>query len=339
MSLISTNRTRLSDALLAFSWNEWAQLGVSAAIEHRSPWVQDPEALLLLTLEVGRDDPRLFDEVLDWTIRNEPRLSVRRLRSLCIDDADRALLAAALAYVDRYRRRERLRGRPPAASLTTPEPLFRTTFPVIGALDEAFALHGFERPRAEPSGKSQSPDLRAPVGFGLRLRELLGVGARAEVVRHLLTADAPNATAESISHSAGFAKRNVQEALTALQGAEVVERTSSGTDHRFRIDYSDWARLLSLDPGELPTHRDWPQLFKALRLILRWLDDPALPTQTDYIQSSRMMDLLGIVGDDLRYAGVVARRSTTVADAWNEFEELVSGAIAILQGDVEATRR
>jgi hypothetical protein len=32
----------------------------------REEHAADPEALLLFTFEVGRNDPRLFDEVLDW---------------------------------------------------------------------------------------------------------------------------------------------------------------------------------------------------------------------------------------------------------------------------------
>lgn len=75
---ISALRARLNSALLEFAWDEWAQMGVLTTREHR--WAQDPEALLLLTLEVARDDPRLFDEVLDWLVRNEPLISLRRIR-------------------------------------------------------------------------------------------------------------------------------------------------------------------------------------------------------------------------------------------------------------------
>jgi hypothetical protein len=61
---------------------------------------QDPEALLLFTFEVARDDPRLFGEVLDWLALNERLVSVQRLRNLCRDDADagggRALMGSAL---------------------------------------------------------------------------------------------------------------------------------------------------------------------------------------------------------------------------------------------------
>lgn len=62
---LSTFRDSVSRELTGFAWDQWAQLGVLASSERRDRWVADPEALLLFTLEVGRDDPRLFEEVLD----------------------------------------------------------------------------------------------------------------------------------------------------------------------------------------------------------------------------------------------------------------------------------
>jgi hypothetical protein len=48
-------------------------MAVLGAPSGGSRWAQDPEALLISTLEVARDDPRLFDEVLDWLIRRVDR--------------------------------------------------------------------------------------------------------------------------------------------------------------------------------------------------------------------------------------------------------------------------
>ena len=61
----------LSERLVSFAWNEWAQIGLLIAPAHVSPWAQDPEALIVFTLQVARDEPRLFDELLDWMLGNE----------------------------------------------------------------------------------------------------------------------------------------------------------------------------------------------------------------------------------------------------------------------------
>ena len=67
---ISELRKRVDNELLDFVWNEWAQMGVFADPKVESPWAADPEALLLLTLEAGRSDARVFDETLDWLAVN-----------------------------------------------------------------------------------------------------------------------------------------------------------------------------------------------------------------------------------------------------------------------------
>ncbi|MDD3927980.1 MAG: hypothetical protein PHT33_15155 [bacterium] len=50
---------------------KWSQLGVAGAIQAKDNWIIDPEALLLFTMDAGRYDPRLFDEVADWTLRTD----------------------------------------------------------------------------------------------------------------------------------------------------------------------------------------------------------------------------------------------------------------------------
>ena len=93
----ATLRAEVTAALLELAWEQWSQLGLSAAPPAcREERATDPEALLLFTLHVGRSDPRLFDEVLDWLALNAPLVSTQRLRNLCTDDTDRALADAAL---------------------------------------------------------------------------------------------------------------------------------------------------------------------------------------------------------------------------------------------------
>lgn len=150
-------------------------MGVLASAPHRSPWAEDPEALTVFTLEVARDDPRLFDELLDWLLRNEPLVSVRRLRSFAVDPEDRQLVDGALAWVDAHRPRARLRGRQPHRS-GEPVPLFTESGFPMRESDPSFLSAGFTRPPVEPSGKSQAPDLRAPINFAFRLRQVLGSG-------------------------------------------------------------------------------------------------------------------------------------------------------------------
>jgi hypothetical protein len=280
-------------------------MGLLASASGDSPWAQDPEALLMFTFEVARDDPRLFDEVLDWMLVNESLLSVRRLRAMRIDEVDAALLGGVFAWLDRQRPRARLHNRNQVAGApaATTEPLFRTTFPFID-LDGDFDSVGFARPLLLPSGKSRPPDLALPINLAFRLRTILGVGVRAEVTRLLLTIGAPRVTAKVLAQSARFAKRNLHEALTGLAAAGVVSALTIGTVQHYAADHVAWAALLRCEVGELPIHRDWPQLLGALRKVLRWLSDPELDTLSDYMRASRTRDLLEEIRPTLAFAGI-----------------------------------
>lgn len=324
----SALRARLLEALVEFAWQQWAQMGVFSVAPHASRWVQDPEALLLLTLEIGRDEPRLFDEVLDWLARNEPIVSARRLKTLCDGPEDERLSSAVLRWVARQRR--------PAAAddhshgeLAT-EPLFRgPAFPVRNA-DPAFLSYGFVRPALESSGKSSEPDLTAPINFAFRLRHLLGVGARAEAARFLLTADVPRATTAAVAASAGYTRRNISEALMSLHAAGAVAMSSVGADQRFGVDRGSWAPLLGLDPDDFPVHRDWPQLLTALRRIVRWLSRSDLEDLSDYLRASQARDLLEDVRPLLNHAGVITLAARGGEESWNDLIDAIDYAVLAL---------
>jgi len=322
-------RLRLSDQLVAFAWDEWAQMGVLATPHRRSPWAQDPEALIVFTLEVARADARLFDELMDWLFVNESLLSIRRLRAMCIDETDRALVAAALGWLARRRPRARLGKREPIAAAKTLQPLFRSGGP-IGEADEDFAAVGWSRPPLNPSKKSSPPDPIAPINLAFRLRQILGVGVRSEVLRILLTIDAPRVNAQTLARSTGYAKRNVHEALAGLSKAGVVSAFTVAGEQRYTADRAAWAALLCCSPDELPSDRDWPQLLGALTRILRWSSRPELATMSDYLLASSARDLIEGIRPDLSFAGIPADLSSSPENTLRELDEVIERLLATI---------
>lgn len=325
----SALRDRVVEAAREFAWAQWAQLGVLADSAQSDHWAIDPEALVLFSLEVGRDDPRLFDEVLDWLVTNERIVSVQRLRNLADGEEARALVDAALAWVARYRPRQRLRT---AASGAAPspndaEPLFRGAR-AARAADETFLVHGFLRGKVEPSGKSRQPDLTSPVAFAFRVRQLLGLSVRSEVVRFLLTVEAPHVTAAVVAEAAGYAKRNVHDALSSLAAAAVIDVITVGNEQRYGIDKDRWAGLFALP--EFPRHRDWPQLLRAMLRLLRWLRDPSHDGLSDYMLASEARLLLDELEPDLTYAGIPLAPLTGDANHWARLEGTADNLVTAL---------
>jgi hypothetical protein len=317
---VSSLRQEFSKRLLDFAWSQWAQMGLLASAQRRDGWAADPEALLLLSLEVGREDPRLFDEVLDWLLVNERRVSLQRLRNLAEDDEDRALIGAAAEWLSQ-RRRSASRGESDIEREADAQALFFDAIPVVRP-DPAFLAHGFLKSSTEPAGRSSIPDLRAPINFAFRLRSLLGVGTRAEVVRTLLTVGAPELSVQVIALSSGFAKRNVQEATNALRAGGFASSRMVGNEQQVRMRREPWLTLLELD--RFPLQEDWPQLFRAFRVLLRWLRDPRNEELSSYMRASESRSVLEGVARDLYFAGVpLSTAGPNGEEYWSHFTSVV----------------
>ncbi|HEX9481820.1 MAG TPA: hypothetical protein VF927_06935 [Solirubrobacteraceae bacterium] len=321
----------LNARLLDFAWDEWAQMGVSGVPRRRSSWAEDPEALIIFTLQVARSDPRLFDELLDWMLLNERRLSIRRLRAVCVDDADRALLAATIGWLARRAPRARLKGTSKRGSADSLEPLFAGSV-TLGEPDPDFKAAGLLRSYSEPSGKSGPPDLSLPINLAFRLRDILGVGIRSEVVRILLGTHTDRVTTAALARSSVYAKRNVHDALSDLAAADVLSAVTISGEQRYSIDKPRWAALLGLEPRDLPVHYEWPALLGVLRTILRWCEDPDLLDASAYLLASSARMLLERLRPELAFAGVPTNLRARAEDALPALEAVIEDILTPLEG-------
>jgi hypothetical protein len=299
---ISDLNQQFEDALDRFAWEEWAQMGILAATVLPRKWAQDPEALLLFSFEVGRNDPRLFDEILDWLVTNEQLVNLRRLRSLAVDPEDRALTEAVIAWLGRQKPKARfaqpVSAQPPPAL----RPLFlQGDFP-ISHPDPAFAAHGWLRPVFAGTRKSMPPKIDSPINLCFRLRLLFGLTARAELARLLLTMQASGLTSAALARSAGFTKRNVHEALASFERAGVVSVFGTGYELRYRTDRERWAAFLEL-PGPVE-HVDWIPILLSLRRTLRWGREARRSGHSAYLLASGTRDLIERMRADLLVAGI-----------------------------------
>lgn len=315
---------RLDQELRDFTWDEWAQMGVLATPRRRSSWAQDPEALVVFTLEVARDDPRLFDQLLDWLAVNESLVNRRRLTAMCDGPEDRQLVVAASRWLGTH-----LPGGAKvdkAAAADDLQVLFRGLSIEVSDPDPDFAAAGLLRSAVVPTGKAARPEMREPINLAFRLRQLLGVNARAEVVRYLLTATSAAADMSAVVSSAGFARRNVRQAVMSLQDAGVV---ASRGKRALAIDREDWLRLLRIDARDLASYQAWPPLLGGLRATARWLRRPVLEELSDYMLGSEARDLLEDVRDRFEEAGFAVGR-TPAAGAWEDLEVLIEDVLSSL---------
>jgi len=281
------------EAVLSFVWRQWGQMGVSAAVVRPDPWIQDPEALLLFSLEVARREPRIFDEILDWLAENGPTLMRQRLTQLSRRDPDgpAAVLRASLDWATDGGPRSR-----PPAPRPSDEPLFVGPHTGLAALGEpapAFLRHGLVRPPLIRSGKSTRPDLASPFNLAFRLRAIFGASSRAEALRFLLAREGAPASTAEVAMAAALSRYGVHLALEELATSGVIHKHArSPKALRWWVDDERWRAWLSLDETGVACWVDWPHVYRGLALLWRWLNADARMEESAYIHSSRARALM-----------------------------------------------
>ena len=173
--------------LLDFLWRQWSALGVAGQASPEDQRVVDPEALLLLTCTVGRQDPRLFDEMLDWLQTNGRLVNVMRLKRILRTEAFQAqrVLAAVAGILARGAEAPKWKQLADASKqAAAKEKLFfdddGRTIPVIGQPEPLFARYGLERGPLRLRGYSRNfvPPPPRPRSYSCVLCSALMFGAR-----------------------------------------------------------------------------------------------------------------------------------------------------------------
>lgn len=263
-------RKEVTGALTEFAWRQWSQMGLLGYSTGNESRAADPEALLLLSFDLGRYEPRLIDEVGGWLTTNQNVVSVQRLRNLCHDDEDRRLVEAVLRWASGYGFRKAGVNRDRSEYLT-PEGYFRETVVPVTEPDPAFLASGFVKPPMSPTGKSVTPDLTRPINIAFRLRKMLGVGVRSEVIRVLWGQAERSMTVRELSEATGYSKRNIQETIHDLADASAIRQDRVAGQIRNSLPVEQWGPLVSPGNGIRAEFENWPKYLHAFRQLQRWL--------------------------------------------------------------------
>ena len=265
---------RLTDDVLALCWGAWAELGVSGWARTHQDWAIDPEPLVVFTASLGDLDPRLRDESLDWCIHYSRFVSRARLKNLRSHATD---LALADAWGE-----------------------FSATVNARARAMWTGATH--ERESYRVTGRSMIRPLTEASLVVLRMRAMFGLGARAEILRHLLLREGTWATTAQLAASTFYTKRNVAQECEALELAGVLAMRSDS--NRFYYSLAQ-PRTLAAFVGDLPSVRpDWRALFRVVASLMALdraaagLADEVLTVETHRVvrDIERDLDILGLPG-------------------------------------------
>ncbi len=303
-------RRDVVDTVLTFLWKQWSSLGVMAATSPTRPRVMDPEPLLLLTLETARQDPRMFDEVLDWLITNGRWINVVRLSSLHEQDKIcppevLGAVAATLASHDKTPKWRALAKMCRPKETRTPEPFFfkygeplflsgsetDPTFLDYGLLRQPMSTRGMSAPLLPSSGAGWTE-----ANFMFKSRALFGVNIRADIFSFLALQGAANPT--RIARELGYSQRRVQDALTEMTFADVFTTHSNGKATEYFVDSASVLRFLGATETDVSWF-DWRALARALTTIWRGVFGLRKNGLTPYILESEQERLMRDVKNDL----------------------------------------
>jgi hypothetical protein len=260
----------LREAAIHAAWVQWSSLGLAMHGARPGHAVIDPEALVLASLAFDRDERRLDRVMVAWLTGGARLLSAGRFGNLMkeypepVQAKARSLAASLVAAGDA--RFKRLAGR-------------------------AHPGREVVRPRGAPSGIA----LRERTTLMLKLRLALGVGIKADALAYLIGLDA-RYTVRQVSDSLGYEERPTRRALEDLHAAGFVglDATSPVT---YRADLAKWQSLLAF-PNEPPLWRQWRELYQVVAHVSDW-ESRVSDKWTPYVQSSRLRDLLEVLGPTL----------------------------------------
>ena len=291
-------------------WSQWAALGAFITAEPCRKSIVDPEALLVATCAFGRQDARIFDEAVDWTIMNHRMLKPWRLKNISRSfgpDVQRTL-GAVLEYVAVEKGKDLFPGVRKVALKTLSEVETEELFwrekgrysEGRNQPDEVFLRWKLLRGSPRIRYHSGTPDPKNPANLMLRLRDYYGAGARADVMTYLLTEK--GGSSSGIAAKIKYQQGRVYDVLEDLVAAGMAQKEGGRGHAYYWIDRDSIAASLGLG-RKRPVFFVWGDVFCAFYLLASDWRRHQVEYQSDFLSAERMRDLTVQIVPMLRKAG------------------------------------
>ena len=306
------------ESTISLLWRQWCSLGVSG---HATPAAMnrliDPEALILATSSIGRYEPRLFDEAMDWLAKYGSLINLQRLKNLSeitkLGNANVVCaMASWLAVRGKQPRWKVLANRPSDIVSPIQETLFLgIDGPKAKESDDLFLAHGLERSPFQPRKMSRAPRPTLAPNLVLSLRALIGNSARVEII--LFLAGGAAAHAAEIARATGYAPRTLQALLQEmllsghLLSQEPIGQSKAkvrrGSNRRYHLKATDWAFLIA--GQSFPQWTPWAAVFAFMQQVITSIPQPNSKQKHPSIISSKLREALAEHGQALTAAGLL----------------------------------
>jgi hypothetical protein len=248
----------LREAAANAAWIQWPALGGQAAAPRAPSAIVDPEALVLYSLWLADDEPRVRDFLGGLSTLGTRLLSVQRLKG-----AMAAFPAGTEQRVGGFASLVVAAGKDPRWSrLATTNPPWQTR-----------------------SGKAVSPklQLRQPGSLLLRLRTGLGVDVRTDTLAYLIGRGGSWAGVREIAEDLCYAKYSVRLACAALADSGLIVARSE-RPVTYYADPQRWSATLDLRAES--AWQPWVSVFAFVLRLGEFLSGRSLATASDSLAAS-----------------------------------------------------
>ena len=279
--------------LLSLLWRQWTSLGVAGYGNKNDNKIIDCETLLIFTCGIGRYDPRLFDEALDWLRANGDLINIQRLKMILSKEqfAGAQALAAVAASIGQGYKTRKWKSLFENLNKKSVEPLFYSpdNMPLrdFGKTNEIFADYGFSRGQIKP--RNQIAPLKYSNALILKLRGLFGLTARAEIIAYLLTHE--TAHPSLIARETYFNQKTIQDAMVEMAKSGFISSKQIGREKQYWLNKKDWEALLKIETANAKWFL-YPPVLNALEKIWNKLNKIKLEDINDLLLSSELRSLM-----------------------------------------------
>jgi len=296
-TLLTNFRTEFLDGLLDLLWRQWIALGVSGRGHTWTGPTIDPDALLLLSCTIARQDARLLDAILEWLRINGHFINIQRIKRMLKDEifaGEPVLRAVAATTSTSVSEAKWVRlTRDGTNKRRKKETLFflknGAPLPLVGEPEPIFAKYGFLRDRFELRGVAEPFRPEPLSNLLLRLRALLGVNARCEIFQFLLLngRGSPRAMAKDCY----YYPATISKALAEMRQSGFVVSRTEGRHRYYKLQPETW-RNLFVGKESKTSWVVWARLFSALEQVWLFLDQHDLASRSALAQASSLRRIL-----------------------------------------------
>ncbi|MGI6393920.1 MAG: hypothetical protein ACOX2F_04195 [bacterium] len=288
-------KLNFNETLLELLWSHWSALGVTG-YGGKINQMLDPEALIVMTASVGRNDSRLFDAMIEWMMENERIINVSRMQTLMKKESFQCenVIAAVAGIVSEKGNRTKWKKLSSIKNISEVRPLFNgESGSFYGkAIDPVFRKYGFERPEFRRRDIVTPFSVKNPATLLLRLRAFFGVNVRSEIIAYLL--NSPSGVARDIALSNYYNLRTVQDALSEMTASGVlVAKTVPGKKREllYSLAGNELAKMFSYEKSEQGSFVCRGALYSTFEKMFRLINSEEFAEHSEMLQNSELRKL------------------------------------------------